>query len=253
MNEQERELCERGRRLNFFFPAGLLTPGTIFQHARRPETRRRLIDALRKAQLDDLDHWRIDVLALGLARFGEAWDYLDNICVAHAFAELAGPKNVLEIGVRRGMSTVAIAAGTPDANLTCIDLWIQGYGERPNPGESAIRPDLLAVGHRGNVVFHTGNSHQVLPQLFAQQPGVEFDLILVDGDHTEAGALQDLRDVFPHLGPGGMLVFDDVGHPMHPELFGLWQRCMNELGMNVRHATYRDHGHGVAIALRSTF
>ena len=80
-----------------------------------------------------------------------------------------------------------------------------------------------------------------------------FDLILVDGDHSEAGAHQDLQNVFPRLAPGGMLVFDDIAHPAHHYLLTLWRRCTAELGLRIRAAEYLDHGHGVAIAIRSTF
>src|SRR5436309_2966272 len=108
------EFSRRGRELGMHFPYGILTPGTVFAHARRPETRRRLIKALRCAQLDDVDRWRMEIVEHGVERYGEDWDYLDNIAVAHSFSELAQPRRVLEIGVRRGMCTVAFASAAPD-------------------------------------------------------------------------------------------------------------------------------------------
>jgi hypothetical protein len=111
------ELTKRGRDAGLLFPHGLLTPGTVFAHARRAETRKRLADALRRTQLDDVDHWRRELLEAGLKTYGDSWDYLDNICVAHSFAELAQPRRVLEIGVRRGMCTCAIAAAAPRSGL----------------------------------------------------------------------------------------------------------------------------------------
>jgi predicted O-methyltransferase YrrM len=244
-------LTERGRQVGLFYPHGVLTTGTIFAHARRPETRQRLIDALRRTQSDDVDEWRRQIIEAGLEKFGADWDYLDNVCVAHSFAELAKPRRVLEIGVRRGLSTFAIGAGAPDAELFLNDLWIENYGHRVNPGPDAIKPGLLAVGHHGRIEFHSGDSHAVIPSLLAQRPDLMFDLILVDGDHTEAGALEDLKNVFPRLAPGGMLVFDDIAHPVHHYLLGLWRRCIGELGLRVRCGEYLDHGHGVAIALRA--
>src|SRR5687768_14077038 len=110
VKEHDDAVALRSRQAGLNFPYGLLTPGTIFNHARRASTRRRLIDALRKCIFDDIDHIRIDNMEAGLNRFGDDWDYVDNICVSHAFAELAQPRHVLEIGVRLGMCTSAIAA-----------------------------------------------------------------------------------------------------------------------------------------------
>lgn len=238
--------------MGVFYPCGAITPGTVFAHARRPEVRRRLIASLRSIQLDELDGWRVEMLQAGVRRCGDAWDYLDNICVSHAFADLARPRHVLEIGVRRGMCTAAVVSAAPDANLHCVDLWIAEYGGHDNPGPDAVRPNLGALGHRGSAEFYTGDSHSVLPGLFRQNPDLLYDLILVDGDHSESGALQDLSDVFPRLAPGGMLVFDDIAHPSHLVLLRVWRHCMASLGMKVRSAEYLDHGHGVAIAIRAT-
>ena len=253
IHEQDAALGQRVRQAKLNFPYGLLTPGTVFKHARRATTRRRLIDALRKCTFDDIDHLRIDTMEAGLNRFGDDWDYVDNICVSHAFAELAQPRNVLEIGVRLGMCTSAIAAGAPEAGFDCVDMWAGVYSGRANPGPEPARQNLKTVGHRGVVEFHQGNSHAVLPALAAAKPQLQYDLILVDGDHSTAGATQDLRDTFPRLAPGGMLVFDDIGNAGCPGLLPLWRNVVTGLGWQIRHAMYLDHAHGVGIALRSTF
>jgi len=53
-----------------------------------------------------------------------------------------------------------------------------------------------------------------------------FDLITVDGDHSEEGAFDDLLNVIPHLNVGGILVFDDIAHPTHPYLLGVWKKTL---------------------------
>jgi predicted O-methyltransferase YrrM len=45
-----------------------------------------------------------------------------------------------------------------------------------------------------------------------------FDLVLVDGDHSAAGAMADLQNVWPLVRPDGCVVFHDTNHPAHPEL-----------------------------------
>ena len=63
-----------------------------------------------------------------------------------------------------------------------------------------------------------------------------FEIIPLDGDHTEAGAFDDLKNVIPNLSVGGILVFDDIAHPSHPYLLNFWKqplRCSPSLlGLN---------------------
>jgi len=79
--------------------------------------------------------------------------------------------------------------------------------------------------------------------------GIFFDLITVDGDHSEWGAEQDLRQVYQRLKIGGVLVFDDICHPLHPYLAGVWQRAV---ATDRRFATWQfaELGYGVALAVR---
>src|SRR5438067_615103 len=62
MTNDINELSIKGRQLSIFYPYGLITPGTIFAHARRSSTRKRLIDALRLSPTDDVDLWRREVI-----------------------------------------------------------------------------------------------------------------------------------------------------------------------------------------------
>jgi predicted O-methyltransferase YrrM len=43
-----------------------------------------------------------------------------------------------------------------------------------------------------------------------------FDFVHIDGEHTEKGALQDLRIASTHLKQDGVLIVDDWCHPMFP-------------------------------------
>ena len=57
-----------------------------------------------------------------------------------------------------------------------------------------------------------------------------FDVVLVDGDHSYYGALDDLRNAWPLVSPGGYLVFDDVGNQMHPGLV----RCFTDFLIEIK-------------------
>jgi predicted O-methyltransferase YrrM len=222
----------------------------IALHARRADTRRRLIDALELIDNDDCDLGRISrfkqTLDDGLAHT----DLLDNCTIAHAAAELIQPRRTLEIGVRRGFTSCAIVAAARDVEHHMMDSWRPIYSERPNPGPVLVREQLLAAGHRGRPVFHQGNSHELLPRLFAAEPNLQFDLIVVDGDHTEAGADQDLRHTFPRVARVGVLIFDDLMHPSHRYLLNVWRRWREALSDDFTFAEYLDDGLGVGWAVR---
>ncbi len=46
----------------------------------------------------------------------------------------------------------------------------------------------------------------------------KFDVIFVDGDHRYNGCLYDCEASLKHIKPGGLLVIDDYGNSMHPEV-----------------------------------
>jgi hypothetical protein len=64
------------------------------------------------------------------------------------------------------------------------------------------------------VVFHTGNSHQLLPRVLAAFTEAErnVDFVLVDGDHSTDGVRRDLEDLLasPAVGSTVMLIHDTM-------------------------------------------
>lgn len=130
------------------------------------------------------------------------------------------PKRYLEIGVRRGYSMAMVAMVSPKTSIVGVDMWVAGYGGEKNASPGMVEDALKAMGCENEIKFLNGNSHIILPQYFIDNPKEFFDLILVDADHTEAGALEDLQTCLPHLASGGFLVFDDLHDP---ELQRAWQ------------------------------
>jgi hypothetical protein len=58
-------------------------------------------------------------------------------------------------------------------------------------------PPTFDVTTVPNVTFHTGDNHQLLPEVLAKlaAEGAKVDFVLVDGDHTADGVERDLRDL----------------------------------------------------------
>jgi len=186
-----------------------------------------------------------------IKRFGSDWYYMDIVNVLYAASKTIQPRNYLEIGVRRGRSVCVVARGCPTVNITAFDMWIQNYAGMENPGPDFVRSELRKHGHIGNITFINGDSHQTIPAFFKQNPGITFDMITVDGDHTEEGALDDLINVIPHLSVGGVLVFDDIAHPAHPYLLNVWKKALRTFPY-LAGFEYTELGYGVAFAIRKS-
>lgn len=184
-----------------------------------------------------------------LARYGRHWHYLDAVNVLYTAAKLLRPARYLEIGVRTGRSVCTVARAFPDVDIHAFDMWIQGYAGMENPGPAFVRRELQKHGHRGTVRFIDGDSHVTLPAFFRENPGLEFNLITVDGDHSEAGAADDLGQVIPRLAVGGILVMDDIAHPAHPYLLKVWRDAVARHPGLVTHE-FTELGYGVAFAIK---
>lgn len=200
-------------------------------------------------------------------------------------AEVVQPNRYLEIGVRRGFSLATLASGRPDATVFGFDMWMRGYAGVRNPGVKFVRQELDKVGYRGHATFISGDSHKTLPLFFGTRPptvrerlkgralrasGDDFDMVLVDGDHSTLGAYQDLVDVMPHIRPGGVLVFDDIApdlssfdeaslasvrKEMGPDphgwggLLGVWH-AIQERFPNYKYFEFTQDSPGIAFAVR---
>jgi len=235
---------------NNFYGSVLLNPTTLANIAASIETWDRIIGFHNLLATDEyvayLDVWYKECLS----RFGKHWFYLDIVNVLFAASKTLAPRNYLEIGVRRGRSVCTVARGNPSVNIFAFDMWQVNYAGMENPGPDFVSAELKKHGHTGRLSFVNGNSHETLPQFFRQNPGLELDMITVDGDHSEQGALQDLEDVIPHLAIGGVLVFDDIAHPAHPFLLKVWKTA---IGRHPELSSFEfvESGYGVAFAIRN--
>lgn len=231
-----------------FFGKNLLTVETLARYARSDQNWRDLLRFHQSLATDPYVAYVDSFYRRGRELYGENWDYLDLVTVLHAAAKLIQPTQYLEIGVRRGRTVCTVAQAAPKVAIVGCDMWIPGYANMDNPGPEFVQQELTRSSHCGELHFINGNSHEVLPELFRNNPNARFDLITVDGDHTAEGALADLKTVIPHLSTGGVLVFDDISHPQHPYLLDVWREATS-VHENLQCYEYGALGYGVAFAI----
>lgn len=180
-------------------------------------------------------------------KFGRHWRYADSTTVLTAASMLIRPKSYLEIGVRRGRSAAVVGATAPDCAIYGFDLWLPDYAGLQNPGPDFVRGELRAAGHTGEVTLISGDSHRTMPPFLRQHPGLYFDLVTVDGDHSLGGAARDLANVLPRLKIGGVIVFDDLCSA--PWLMRVWRWFVKE-DDRFRSWEFTEAGAGIGAAIR---
>ena len=164
-------------------------------------------------------------------------DYLHDEAVS------PGVRRYLEVGCREGDSLRQIVANSPVLQrIVVCDMWGPMYGGTGRGGHSHIDTMLTGLGYTGQRLFLDGDSKELVPTLREQ-----FDLVLVDGDHSPAGALADLTNCWPLIESGGQLVFHDIRHPAHPGLLTLFHAFM-DLQPDCGRRYEILEGHGVAVA-----
>lgn len=250
MNETARGLVHApAAGMANWYPSVMIGAAALGNQILRPEPVAEANSLLASLTPDDYSIYLQNFYADGLRRFGKDWGYGDIVTVLLVLARHIQPRNYLEIGVRRGRSVCAVASRAQTCDLVMFDMWVKDYAGMDNPGPCLVVAELDRIGHIGGRNFIDGDSHETLPAYFAAHPAACFDLITVDGDHSPDGAAQDLADVLPRLTLGGAIVFDDVCHPLHPELSRVWCEMVIE---DPRFSSWscNDVGYGVAFAIR---
>jgi predicted O-methyltransferase YrrM len=244
-------LFSQHEALGSWYAPVMLDPETIFCRARQPSTVNNVLRVLEALEPDSYSIYVSAYLKEGREKFGADWNYLDILNVLVACSELIQPLAYLEIGVRRGRSIAMVASMTPKADLYGFDSWVPDYAGMENPGPEFVESELRKIGASGKIEFVSGDSHQTLPKFFAKHPELKLDLVTVDGDHSDEGARQDLLSVLPKIARGGAVVFDDVSHPLHPNLYQVWSNALQDCGLRFVSGAYAALGYGVAVAVRN--
>lgn len=113
---------------------------------------------------------------------------------AAALASLARGGLVLELGMDRARSTIALAHTALMVHTVDWGLALE-----------AARANISSRSVAGRVVMHIGDIANVLPRL---APG--FDGVFIDAGHSYPEVVRDVRLVLPLLKPRAWLAFHDV-------------------------------------------
>lgn len=185
-----------------------------------PEVKRRVFTTMSHLTPDVFLTRNLEVFNNALQN-GECW--FDSPTFLNWYAITFKPLSYLEVGVRRGRSMAQVVVGSPHTRCFGFDMWIPDYSGVDNPGPEFVLSEFEKLGALQLPELIKGNSHVTLTEFWSNPANPQyFDLIFIDGDHTYEGAKQDLDLAFMHLAPSGALLFDDIFHPSHPELYPLW-------------------------------
>lgn len=170
-----------------------------------------------------LENWAANIRA----RLDAGQPYWDLAAAIRQLAFRLQPASYMEIGIRRGKSMAMVAATCPETAIFGFDLWMTPYGGAENPGPDFVRSEMARLGHRGPLTLTSGDSQETVKEFSRLNPDIRFDLITVDGDHSDEGAWRDLTNAASLIAPGGFIVFDDLIHPAHT-LLGVYRRFEDE-------------------------
>jgi len=151
----------------------------------------------------------------------------------------------LEIGTREGDSLRAVVTHAHElARIVCCDTWGNDYGGSGRGSAEHIHAMLSQMLYTGELACVTGDSKATVPALRGP-----FDLVLVDGDHSYAGGMADLVNVWPLVAPGGFVAFHDITHPAHPDLMKCFTDFidMHKAEVSESYTVMEPYGVGVVV------
>ncbi len=131
---------------------------------------------------------------------------------AACLSSLAENKIVLEVGAYLGKSTTALARTAKIVHT--VDPCRATLTDLQDPSQSKglgictlglLQNHLRDSGVLDRVIVHAGKSQDVLP-IF---PVCMFDMVFIDGDHSEQAAAHDTMYAMRLVKPGGTVVWDD--------------------------------------------
>ena len=122
-------------------------------------------------------------------------DIRNHLITLFSIAISLGAKNILEIGVRRGYSTLALncAVGLTKGKLTSVDI---------------VKPKLkLQLPFPKNWTFVQSDSLVFLRNLKSNE---KFDIVFIDGNHTYSQVKQELKLIAVHVDERSLILLHDT-------------------------------------------
>jgi predicted O-methyltransferase YrrM len=129
--------------------------------------------------------------------------YFTVYAIARAMAKTLPSVSALEIGVGTGGMTVAILAGLTASNQNVRLVSVDEYLTDMDRCLSVVRTHLAINNLLQHWVFCRANSHE-------WSPPCQFDLCVIDSDHTLEGMWQDFIMCAENLNPHGLIIMHDT-------------------------------------------
>lgn len=157
------------------------------------------------------------------------------------FVESRKPKNIIELGTFRGYSTSWLILGT----LLAGDGRVDAYECMPEGHYGPMHYDRLGLP-KDNFIYHPipGGIWE-----HAERLPEYIDFIYHDTSHLLDPTIQEMELLLPRLAVGGIILFDDMDHPMFRPMQTYLYRLFNELAEKGEYRWQVLHlGHGLGIA-----
>ena len=126
--------------------------------------------------------------------------------------------DVLEIGVRQGLSSIAVAAlRGPGRRCFAVDLFADLQSE--NISRSGVGDKAAFIGNMSAFYENTDFLQIISSNSLALKPGdlgSEFSFCHIDGGHSDPETYHDLELCYQILMPGGLVAVDDYFNPSFP-------------------------------------
>jgi len=159
-----------------------------------------------------------------------AWSSIDSVegwllegqerWLFDAARSLPSPANIVEIGSFKGRSTCCLASG-------CRGTKKRVYAVDTFDGNECDFPSRNFFDEFTENVRRCGLSDYVMPVVgvsweTAKDWRAPIHLLFIDGSHRYEDVLADFEGFFPHVVPGGLVAFHDVGEEAWPDVLRVW-------------------------------
>ena len=121
---------------------------------------------------------------------------------------------ICEVGVYKGGYLITMLRNNPRLNAVAID---------PYPGLNSIKETFLnnILSYKlEDKIKHFADYNSLKENLF--------DLIHIDGEHSESAVIKDLHFARDNLASKGLIVIDDIWHPLFPGVVSAAMKFVHE-------------------------
>ena len=154
-----------------------------------------------------------------LNKFEQLKNKQNNLKTVAMYNNKPGSK-ICEIGFNAGHSAALFMLNAPRAEFMFFDI---GEHKYTKPCYEFLLSKLPGI--KSEILY--GDSRVNLPvwmHSFPHQIGT-YDVVHVDGGHSESCATSDLSSAIMLVKKGGIVIMDDTNHPMILKCFELWEKA----------------------------